>query len=219
MLLDQVDDPDAQLFYAERAAEHGWSRGVLEDRIAGRLYERDGRAPSTFSRTLPTAEHRAAQQLARDPWLFDFLHLDDEVSEADVERALVANLARFLTELGSGFAYLGRQYRLLVGEEEFFLDLLFYHVRLHRYVVFELKVGKFPSSTPASCPSTSPRSTSSCVTQRGTATRSGCCWFGDATRRSSSTPCMGSERRWRSAGTPMPSCPRTCGRRSRTPRP
>ncbi len=143
ILLDKFDTPEERAFYAARAAQSGWSQAVLRDRIRGRLHLREGGAPSTFERTLPAAEQPAAQELARDPWIFDFLRLDRHVSERDVERALVDNLAEVLVELGTGFAYMGRQFRLVIGGDELFLDLLFYHVRLHRYVVFELKVGKF----------------------------------------------------------------------------
>lgn len=143
ILLDKVDDASVREFYAQRATAGAWSQSVLRDRIAGQLHLREGAAPSTFARTLPEHEQDAARQLARDPWLFDFLRLDDDVAERDVEQALVDNLAEVLVELGAGFAYMGRQFRLVVGGDEFFLDLLFYHVRLHRYVVFELKLGRF----------------------------------------------------------------------------
>ncbi|MGC1209036.1 MAG: PDDEXK nuclease domain-containing protein [Ornithinimicrobium sp.] len=129
ILLDKLDTREERDFYAARAAQSGWSQAVLRDRIRGQLHLREGSAPSTFERTLSAAEQPVAQELARDPWIFDFLRLEHYVSEREVERALVDNLAKVLVELGTGFAYMGRQFRLVVGGDEFFLDLLFYHVR------------------------------------------------------------------------------------------
>ena len=142
-LLDRLDSPDQRTWYAAMAAEHGWSRNVLAHQIDTRLKDRTGRAVSNFSRTLPAGDSDLAQQATRDPYLFDFLATDSEVRERDLETALVEHIGRFLLELGQGFAFVGRQVRLTIGDQEFFCDLLFYHYRLRRFVVVELKAGHF----------------------------------------------------------------------------
>lgn len=143
VLLDKLDGPDLRRWYAERAVEEGWSRGILALQIEGRLHERAGRAVTNFASALPPPDSDLAQQATRDPYLFDFLGTVDERNERDVERALVDHVSQFLLELGQGFAYVGQQVRLVVGGDEFFCDLLFYHARLHRYVVIELKAVRF----------------------------------------------------------------------------
>jgi len=142
-LLTRIDDPQAREWYALQTAEHGWSRSTLEANIRDALLERQGRAISNFTARLPEAHAALAQQSLKDPYLFDFLGLDNEAKERDIEDALVSHITRFLLELGAGFAFLGRQYRLEVGGDEFFLDLLFYHIRLKCYVVVELKGSAF----------------------------------------------------------------------------
>jgi predicted nuclease of restriction endonuclease-like (RecB) superfamily len=111
--------------------------------IASRLHERERATLTTFERTIPERDRESVQQLVKDPYVLEFLESGTAVPERDLRRALVTNLLRLLQELGSGFAFLGTEIRLEVGGDEFFIDLLFYHVRLHRYVVFELKVGAF----------------------------------------------------------------------------
>jgi len=142
-VLTRVGDPQAREWYALQTAEHGWSRSTLEANIRDGLLERQGQAVSNFTTRLPEAHAALAQQSLKDPYLFDFLGLDNEAKERDIEDALVRHITRFLLELGAGFAFLGRQYRLEVGGDEFFLDLLFYHIRLRCYVVVELKASAF----------------------------------------------------------------------------
>lgn len=143
VLLEKLDTPEHRLWYARAALEHGWSRNILVHQIETRLLERQGAAQTNFSRTLPAPQSELARDLLKDPYAFDFLTLGRAAHERDLERGLLAHLRAFLLELGVGFAFLGNQYRLVVGGEEFFLDLLFYHVRLHCYVVVELKVTEF----------------------------------------------------------------------------
>ncbi|HEX6467472.1 MAG TPA: PDDEXK nuclease domain-containing protein [Streptosporangiaceae bacterium] len=142
-LLDRFDDPETMRFYARRAATEGWSRSILLHHIKLRLHERVGIAPTTFDRSVPPEQREAVAGLTRDPYVFDFLNSDEATHERDLESRLLAHIARFLHELGAGFAFVGRQHCLIVGGEEFFVDLLFYHLRLRRYVVIELKVKGF----------------------------------------------------------------------------
>lgn len=142
-LLDKLDDAELRRWYAEQAVGNGWSRNVLLNQIMSHLHRRLGAAPSNFSRTLPAPESELVQQITKDPYNLEFLGLGAEVAERKLEDTLVAHLQRFLLELGAGFAFVGRQYRLQIGGDEFFADLLFYHLRLRRYVVIELKSGRF----------------------------------------------------------------------------
>lgn len=143
LLLDKLQEPGLRLWYAERTAEHGWSRAILAHQIAARLHLRQGKAQNNFAITLLPADSDMATQVFKDPYLFDFLGTADPRREAEVEQALVDHVQKFLLELGAGFAFLGRQVPLEVGDSDFRLDLLFYHVRLHAYVVVELKAGAF----------------------------------------------------------------------------
>ncbi|NEE03015.1 PDDEXK nuclease domain-containing protein [Phytoactinopolyspora halotolerans] len=143
VLLDQLDGRSVREFYGERAAEEGWSRSVLVHQIKSRLHERVGVAPNTFERTVPLEERESVQRLVRDPYMLEFLEGDEGLKERDLEGRLLIHVARFLQELGVGFAFMGSQYCLLVGGEEFFVDLLFYHMGMRRFIVIELKVGKF----------------------------------------------------------------------------
>lgn len=122
---------------------HGWTRAVLEAQIASRLHEREGRALTNFAATLPASDAAALQAIARDPYTFDFLDLREEARERDLEAALLAEVRRFLLELGAGFAFVGSQVGLLVDGDEFVLDLLFFHIPTHRYVVVDLKIDRF----------------------------------------------------------------------------
>lgn len=143
-LLDKVgDDRDAQAWYAERAAAEGWSRRLLEHHISTRRYEREGRALTNFQSTLPDGESALVQRVVQEDYCLQFLGLAATAREAAVERSLVAEIERFMLELGAGFAFVGRQVPLQVDGEEFFIDLLFFHIPLNRYVVVELKLGKF----------------------------------------------------------------------------
>ena len=130
-------------YYVQQTQAHGWSRAVLTHQIESGLWQREGQAITNFAQTLPPSQSDLATQLLKDPYLFDFLSLTPEHTERELERALIDHITQFLLELGAGFAYMGRQVPLQVGEREFFLDLLFYHARLHCYVVVELKTVDF----------------------------------------------------------------------------
>jgi predicted nuclease of restriction endonuclease-like (RecB) superfamily len=131
------------LFYVENTKFHNWSRAVLTHQIENDLWEREGKAITNFSTTLPTPQSDLAKQTLKDPYIFDFLTLSKEHNERDLELGLVKHITCFLLELGAGFAYIGRQVQIQVGERSFFPDLLFYHTRLHCYVVVELKTVEF----------------------------------------------------------------------------
>lgn len=143
VLLSQLKDPAQRLAYAESAIQHGWSRNVLNIHIETGLLERSGKAVSNFSTTLPAPQSDLARESLKDPYRFDFLGLSREAGERAIENALVKHVTEFLLELGAGFAFVGRQVLLDVGGDEFFIDLLFYHLKLRCYVVIELKGGKF----------------------------------------------------------------------------
>jgi predicted nuclease of restriction endonuclease-like (RecB) superfamily len=134
---------DEALYYAQNTLIHGWSRSVLIHQIESGLWQREGKAISNFAQTLPPTHSDLAVQTLKDPYMFDFLSLTKEHSERELESGLIQHISQFLLELGAGFAYLGRQVPLQVGEREFFIDLLFYHTRLHCYVVVELKTVEF----------------------------------------------------------------------------
>ncbi|MCD0155670.1 YhcG family protein [Deinococcus sp. 6GRE01] len=142
-LLDKLKDPAQREWYARAAIQHGWSRNVLIHQMDTRLIDRQGQATTNFDRALPAPASELAQQLLKDPYTFDFLSLHDEALERDLERGLLAHLRDFMLELGVGFAFVGSQYHLEVGGEDFYLDLLFYHLKLRCYVVIDLKIGEF----------------------------------------------------------------------------
>lgn len=143
MLLERVRDPAVRVWYARQVAEHGWSRSVLGLQIDTQAFERSGKAVTNFAVALPPPDSDLAAQVFKDPYLFDFLGTADLRREADVEAALVAHVQRFLLELGVGFAFVGRQVRLDVGDKDFYVDLLFYHLRLRCFVAIELKAVPF----------------------------------------------------------------------------
>lgn len=143
VLLDRLEDARTRTFYIRQTRAHGWSRSVLMHQLDTALHERQGQAPSNFALTLPPADSDLAAEMLKDPYLFKPAALDEAANERSLETALLARLRDFLLELGAGFAFLGNQYRLEVDGEEFFLDLLFYHTRLHCYVVVDLKVVDF----------------------------------------------------------------------------
>lgn len=142
-LLVKVKDVDEALLYAQACVDNGWSRSVLTLQIEQRYHERIGQAASNFAKALPAPQSELVQQSLKDPYVFDFLTLQADAVERDIENQLVAHITRFLLELGKGFAFLGRQYALQVNGRDYFLDLLFYHARLKCYVVIELKAGAF----------------------------------------------------------------------------
>ncbi len=142
-LLEKLDRPEPRLWYAARTLEHGWSRNILALQIKARAHRRHGKAQTNFPATLPPPDSDMAAQVFKDPYLFDFLGTDAPRREAELEQGLVAHIQKFLLELGQGFALVGRQVHLEIGDDDFYLDLLFYHLKLRRYVVIELKVRKF----------------------------------------------------------------------------
>lgn len=143
VLLSKLKNQELRLLYAQRAVEHGWSRSVLEMQIETKRIEREGKAVTNFTERLPAPDTDLARQSFKDPYLFDFLHLGNEAHEREIEAALVQHITQFLLELGAGFAFVGRQVHLEVGGDDFFVDLLFYHLKLRCYVVIELKADKF----------------------------------------------------------------------------
>lgn len=143
VLLDKLRDRDERLWYAGQVVQHGWSRTILQQQIESGLHRRQGQAVTNFEQTLPPAHSAVAAELLKDPYHFQFLGLDPDVEERELERALLAHVRDFLLELGVGFALVGSQYRLEVAGQDYQLDLLFYHIRLRCYVIVELKMGAF----------------------------------------------------------------------------
>jgi predicted nuclease of restriction endonuclease-like (RecB) superfamily len=142
-ILDYVKVPREREWYIRKTIEHGWSRNVLVHQIESRLYHRQGKAITNFSRTLPQPQSELAQEVLKDPYVFDFLGIGEKALERDIERTLIENLRRFLLELGVGFSFVGSQYHLEVGGQDFYLDMLFYHLRLRCFVVIDIKIGEF----------------------------------------------------------------------------
>lgn len=143
VLLDRLSDQESRDWYAARAVENNWSRSVLEMQIESRLRERSGAAITNFTATPPKPQSDLALETIKDPYRLDFLGLTESARERVIEGALATHTTEFLLELGAGFAFVGRQVLLNVGGDEFFIDLLFYHLKLRCYVVVELKGGKF----------------------------------------------------------------------------
>ena len=131
------------IFYINKTIENGWSRAVLLNMISGNLYQSQGKAITNFSKTLPDYDSELVKQTLKDPYIFDFLNISENFKERELENALIDNIQKFLIELGNGFAFVGKQVEMKVGNQSFFLDLLFYHIKLKRYVVIELKSGEF----------------------------------------------------------------------------
>ncbi|MGA2030301.1 MAG: PDDEXK nuclease domain-containing protein [Verrucomicrobiota bacterium] len=143
ILIQKVKDLPTRLWYARQAFEHGWSRDVLSLQIQSRAHERHGKAVTNFQRTLPPPQSDLASQLLKDPYVFDFLTLEKPFHERELETGLLRHLQHFLVELGTGFAFVGRQVHMEVGDNDFYIDLLFYHLKLRCFVVIDLKVGPF----------------------------------------------------------------------------
>lgn len=143
VLIEKVKDPQQRLWYTAQTIEHGWSRAVLVHQIESGLYSRQGQAVTNFEQALPSPQSDLARELVKDPYNLDFLGLTDDISEHELERSLLDHLREFLLELGKGFAFLGSQYHLEVGGQDYYLDLLFYNTILRAYVVIDLKVEAF----------------------------------------------------------------------------
>lgn len=143
VLLTKLASSNERLQYAKLTQEYGWSRSVLVHQIESNLLTRQGSATTNFAKTLPAPQSELAQQTLKDPYIFDFLSLGLEVQERDIEQALTQHISQFLLELGAGFAFVGKQVHLEVGDQDFYIDLLFYHLKLRCYLVIELKTGDF----------------------------------------------------------------------------
>ena len=143
ILIGKIKDKTQAQFYIQKTLENGWSRDTLALQLKSDLYQRNAKAISNFKTTLPDTHSDLALQTLKDPYIFDFLQISKKTREKDIEDQLINNLQKFLLELGKGFAFLGRQYQLTVAENDYFLDLLFYHTKLKCYVVIELKNTKF----------------------------------------------------------------------------
>lgn len=143
VIITKIKNVGEAVFYVQKTIQNNWSRAVLTHHIESGLYAREGKAVTNFQTTLPTPQSDLARQTLKDPYTFDFLTIREKHDEKELEDALINHVTKFLLELGAGFSYIGRQYRLEINGDEFFLDLLFYHVRLHCYVVIELKTVKF----------------------------------------------------------------------------
>lgn len=142
-IIQKCETIQEALFYLQQTVEHGWSRNMLLNFMDTNLYKRDGKAITNFQLRLPGIQSDLAQQITKDPYNFDFLTLHKDYVEKELEDALIYNISRFLLELGSGFAYMGRQIPVIVDNREFRIDMLFYNVRIKAYVVVELKTGEF----------------------------------------------------------------------------
>lgn len=143
VLLDKVKSQEERIWYLRQIISQGWSRNVLVHQIESGVYHRQGRAVANFERTLPAPQSELARQILKDPYNFDFLTLGREAQERDLEAALLSHLQEFLLELGVGFAFVGSQYHLEVGDQDFYIDLLFYHLNLRCFVVIDLKISEF----------------------------------------------------------------------------
>ncbi|MCW5924748.1 MAG: DUF1016 family protein [Saprospiraceae bacterium] len=143
LIFTKSDTLETAKFYLQATLQNSWSRNVLAIQIESRLHERQGQAITNFAQTLPSPQAELAQQTLKDPYLFDFLALTPTIHELDLEKQLTDHIVRFLLELGAGFAFVGRQYPLAVGDKTYFLDLLFYHIRLRCFVAVDLKMESF----------------------------------------------------------------------------
>lgn len=143
VLLEKVKDSDVRQWYIHKTIEHGWSRNVLVMQIETELHQRQGGAVTNFERTLPQPQSDLAQQMLKDPYSFEFLTISEEAAERELERGLVERIRDFLLELGTGFAFVSSQYYMNIGGEDFYLDLLFYHLELRCFIIIDLKMGDF----------------------------------------------------------------------------
>jgi predicted nuclease of restriction endonuclease-like (RecB) superfamily len=143
LLIQKTKNMETRLWYMQMAIEQGWSRNILALQIKSNAHARAANAMTNFEQTLPPMQSDLANNVLKDPYIFDFLTLDTKFREKELESALLHHLEKFLLELGAGFAFVGRQYHLDIGEDDFYIDLLFYHLKLRCYVAVELKRGKF----------------------------------------------------------------------------
>lgn len=142
-IISKCNSVDEALYYVTKTSEHGWSRSILTHQIESDLFKREGKAITNFSRKLPKSDSDLANEITKDPYHFDFLTLTEDFKERELELELIKHIEKFLLELGSGFAFVGRQYKLTLSDNDYFLDLLFYHLELRCFVVIDLKIGEF----------------------------------------------------------------------------
>lgn len=145
VLVEKLKKHEERVWYAQKIIENGWSRSVLEIMIENSLYKRQGKAITNFKSVLPPQHSDLAQQTTKDPYIFDFIALGDDVREREIEDQLTEHIQKFLLELGHGFAFVGRQYPIKAGEKDLYIDLLFYHLKLRCYIIVELKAKEFDS--------------------------------------------------------------------------
>ncbi len=143
VIIKKIKNTPEAIFYIQKTIENNWSRSVLVHQIESNLYERQGKAVNNFTATLPKPQSDLANQPLKDPYQFDFLQLTEKYNERDLEKALTHQITEFLLELGAGFSFVGRQYSVYLGEKEYLIDLLFYHLKLRCFIVIELKVVEF----------------------------------------------------------------------------
>lgn len=143
LIMNKLETENARLWYAQKTIENGWSRNVLAHQIELGLYERQGNVISNFAETLPAPQSDLVQKALKDSYIFDFLTIEEKTKEIEIEQQLVENISKFLLELGSGFAFVAQQYHIEVATNDYYIDLLFYHTRLHCYVAIDLKTGDF----------------------------------------------------------------------------
>jgi len=143
ILMQKIKSKEIRFKYMQQIIESGWSRDVLVNMIKGSWHNRQGIVSSNFNTTLPDVQSNLAHQMLKDPYVFDFLTITEPFNERELETELIKHLERFLIELGSGFAFVGRQYHLQISDRDFYIDLLFYHLKLRAYIVIELKKGEF----------------------------------------------------------------------------
>jgi predicted nuclease of restriction endonuclease-like (RecB) superfamily len=143
LLIQKIKDPAERLWYARQAIEHGWSRPILDHQIDSGLYRRQGKAVTNFTRTLPPPQSELADEVLKDPYAFDFLLLAKDARERELQKGLLAHIRHFLLELGAGFAFVGENVHLEVGGDDFYIDLLFYHLKLRAFIVVDLKARPF----------------------------------------------------------------------------
>ncbi|MGL5889963.1 MAG: PDDEXK nuclease domain-containing protein, partial [Bacteroidia bacterium] len=142
-LLDRLDNPTLRLWYAQKTLENGFGKDMLVQQIESQLHKRQGSSINNFEQSLPPLDADFTKQIFKDPYIFDFLGTAEKRNEAELEQKLIDHIQKFLLELGQGFAFVGRQVHLELGESDFYLDLLFYHLKLRCYIVIELKAGEF----------------------------------------------------------------------------
>ena len=143
LLMSKLDSDESRIWYAQKTIKNGWSRNILAHQIELKLFDRQGKVISNFAETLPDPQSDLVQNALKDSYIFDFLTIEEKAKESELEQQLVENISKFLLELGAGFAFVAQQFHLEVGTNDYYIDLLFYHTRLHCYVAIELKTGEF----------------------------------------------------------------------------